>query len=71
MNTINTLCEILGLITVRKQLSLDEKVKALINRRQEARKAKDFAKADEIRDRLLSMGIILEDTREGVKWKKA
>jgi cysteine--tRNA ligase len=71
LNTINTLCEILGLITVRKQLSLDEKVKALINRRQEARKAKDFAKADEIRDRLLSMGIILEDTREGVKWKKA
>lgn len=71
LNTINTLCEILGLITVRKQLSLDEEVKALINRRQEARKAKDFAKADEIRDRLLSMGIILEDTREGVKWKKA
>ena len=38
---------------------------------QEARKNKDFALADEIRDALLAKGIILEDTREGVKWKKA
>ena len=50
---------------------LDEEVEKLIAQRQEARKAKNFALADEIRGKLLDMGIILEDTREGVKWKKA
>ena len=39
--------------------------------RQAARKARDFKRADEIRDELLAQGIILEDTREGVKWKRA
>lgn len=43
----------------------------MIEERQAARKAKNFALADEIRGRLLEMGIILEDTREGVKWKRA
>lgn len=50
---------------------LDEDVEALIAERQAARKAKNFARADEIRDELLERGIILEDTREGVKWKRA
>ncbi|MDR1737184.1 MAG: cysteine--tRNA ligase [Oscillospiraceae bacterium] len=50
--------------------SLDEEVEALIAARQTARKAKDFAEADRIRDRLKDMGILLEDTREGVKWKR-
>ena len=50
---------------------LDSDIEALINERQEARKAKNFARADEIRNMLSDKGIILEDTREGVKWKRA
>ena len=42
----------------------------MIEERQQARKNRDFAKADEIRNALLEKGIALEDTREGVKWKK-
>lgn len=71
-NIIKTLCDgVLGVISDRKAESLDEEVEKLIAERTAARKAKDFAKADEIRNRLTSMGIILEDTREGVKWKRA
>ncbi len=65
------LCDILGILVERKEESLDEQVEALIAERQAARKERNFARADEIRDQLLSMGIILEDTREGVKWKRA
>ena len=50
---------------------LDAEIEALIEERQAARKAKNFARADEIRDELAARGIILEDTREGVKWKRA
>ena len=50
---------------------LAEDIEALIAERQAARKAKNFARADEIRDELLAKGIILKDTREGVKWTKA
>ena len=50
---------------------LDSDIEKLIEERQTARKAKDFARADAIRDELLSKGIILKDTREGVQWKKA
>ena len=64
------LCDILGLKTERKEENLDAEVEALIEQRQAARKAKDFAKADEIRDQLLAMGIQLKDTREGVQWKR-
>ncbi len=64
------LCAILGLKTERKEENLDAEVEALIEQRQAARKAKDFAKADEIRDQLLAMGIQLKDTREGVQWKR-
>ena len=46
-------------------------MEALIEERQAARKAKNFARADEIRQQLLDRGIVLEDTREGVKWKRA
>lgn len=69
--TIETLCQVLGLVTERKAEVLDEQVEALIADRQKARKEKNFALADEIRQKLLDMGIILEDTREGVKWKRA
>ena len=50
---------------------LDSEVEDLIAARQQARKEKNFALADEIRQKLLDMGIVLEDTREGVKWKRA
>ena len=50
---------------------LDEEIEAMIEARQQARKEKNFALADEIRGKLLDMGIVLEDTREGVKWKRA
>ncbi len=65
------LSDICGLIVEKKQEMLAEDIEALIEERQAARKAKDFKRADEIRSELLSKGIILEDTREGVKWKKA
>ena len=61
---------VLGLILEKKAEVLDTDVEALIAERQAARKAKDFAKADSIRAQLLSMGIELLDTREGVKWKR-
>lgn len=66
-----TLTGVLGLIVEKKEEVLDEEVEALIAERGAARKAKDFAKADAIRQQLLDMGIVLEDTREGVKWKRA
>ncbi len=65
------LADVLGLIVEKKEEMLDEDIEALILERQEARKAKNFARADEIRDELAEKGIILEDTREGVKWKRA
>ena len=68
---MNRLCYILGIITEKKEESLDADIEAMIAQRQEARKNKDFAKADEIRDTLLAMGIVLKDTREGVKWERA
>lgn len=71
LNTIEKLCDILGIITEKKEEILDSDIEALIEERQAARKAKNFARADEIRDQLSGMGIILEDTREGVKWKRA
>lgn len=70
-NTIESLCQILGIVTKRKTEVLAEEVEAMIAVRQQARKEKNFALADEIRQKLLDMGIILEDTREGVKWKRA
>ena len=65
------LSDICGLIVEKKPELLEEDIEALIKERQEARKAKNFGRADEIRKELLDRGIILEDTREGVKWKRA
>lgn len=69
--TIAKLSDVLGIITERKAEVLDSEVEELIAARQQARKEKNFALADEIRQKLLDMGIVLEDTREGVKWKRA
>lgn len=68
---IQSLCDILGIITEKKEELLDADIEELIEERQAARKAKNFARADEIRNLLLEKGIMLEDTREGVKWKRA
>lgn len=65
------LSDILGLIVDKKEENLDAEIEEMIAKRQAARKARDFAQADAIRDELLAKGIILEDTREGVKWKRA
>lgn len=65
------LSDICGLIVEKKQEMLEADIEALIEERQAARKAKNFQRADEIRKELLDKGIILEDTREGVKWKRA
>lgn len=62
------LCDVLGIEAKEEQKLLDEEIEKLIEERQAARKQKDFARADEIRTRLASAGIILEDTREGVRW---
>lgn len=68
---LDCLCDVLGLITEQKKEILDADIENLIAERQAARKARDFARADKIRDDLLAQGIVLEDTREGVKWKRA
>ncbi len=68
---IKVLSDILGLKVEKQEEMLDEEVDALIAERQQARKDRNFARADEIRDELLAKGIILEDTREGVRWKRA
>lgn len=65
-----TLADVLGIILDAKEESIDADIEALIAERTAAKKAKDFARADAIRDELLAKGIVLEDTREGVKWKR-
>lgn len=65
------LCGVLGLVYNRKTDALDEEVEKLIEQRTAARKAKDFATADAIRDKLKEMGIVLEDTPQGVKWTRS
>ena len=71
MKKITTLTDILGLKIDKKEEMLDEDIEALIAERQQARKDKNFARADEIRDELLAKGIVLKDTREGVRWSRA
>lgn len=68
--TISKLCDVLGIIVEQEKELLDADIEALIEERQSARKNKDFARADAIRDELAARGIALLDTREGVKWKR-
>ncbi|MDO5344653.1 MAG: cysteine--tRNA ligase [Lachnospiraceae bacterium] len=70
-DAILELGDVLGLILEKKEEILESDIEKLIEERQAARKAKNFARADEIRNQLLEKGIVLLDTREGVKWKKA
>jgi len=67
---LKTMCGVLGIDLERKEEALDFEIEQMIAERQEARKEKDFARADKLRDKLLAMGIVLEDTREGVKWHR-
>ena len=71
LDEVKLLCDICGLEVDKQEEILDSDIEALIEERQAARKAKNFARADEIRDELTARGIVLEDTREGVKWKRA
>ena len=71
LGLIVKLADVLGIIVEEKEELLDAEIDALIQERQAARKERNFARADEIREELLAKGIILEDTREGVKWKRA
>ena len=71
VSEITKLCDILGIETAKEEELLDEEIEKLIEERQAARKAKNFQRADEVRNLLLEKGIILEDTREGVRWKRA
>lgn len=70
LSLFDELTQVLGLLYNKKSDSLEDEVEALIEKRQQARKSKDFKTADEIRDKLKAMGIILEDTPHGVKWHK-
>ena len=70
LDTFNELAGVLGLLYVTEEANLDGEIEALIEERTAARKNKDFKRADEIRDQLKNMGIILEDTPQGVKWTR-
>ena len=71
VDEIIKLCDILGIVTEKEEELLEEEIEKLIEERQAARKAKNFQRADEVRNLLLEKGIVLEDTREGVRWKRA
>ena len=67
-NTFKTLTDIMGIVQKEQEKSLDQEIEELIEKRQQARAAKDWATADKIRDDLKARGIILEDTPHGVRW---
>ncbi len=71
LSYFKTFSDVIGCFTVEGEENLDDEIEQLIEERQNARKAKNFAEADRIRDELKSRGIILEDTPQGVKWRKA
>ena len=70
LDEFNELTAVLNIVNKKKDDSVDAEIEELIQQRTDAKKNKDFAKADEIRQKLLDMGIVLEDTRQGVKWKR-
>ena len=70
LDVLTMLCDILGIIALPEKEIPDAGIEALIEERQAARKARNFARADEIRDQLKAMGIELMDTKQGVKWSR-
>ncbi len=71
LDKIMELCDVLGLLQKEEGADIDAEIEALIEKRQTARKEKNFAEADRIRDELKERGIVLEDTPQGVKWRRA
>ncbi|WP_297133903.1 cysteine--tRNA ligase [Terrisporobacter sp.] len=71
LDEFNELTEVLNIVSNKKEDILDEEIEKLIEARTQAKKNKDFKLADEIRNELLEKGIVLEDTRQGVKWRRA
>jgi cysteinyl-tRNA synthetase len=67
---LGELCAVLGIAQSGEEEDLEAEIEALIQKRQEARKARDFKTADRIRDELKERGIVLEDTPAGVKWRR-
>jgi len=70
LGLIDRFDSVLNIFGKQEREMLDSEVQALIDERQEARRRRDFARGDEIRDELASRGIILEDTKDGVRWKR-
>ncbi len=70
LSAIDRFDSVFGIFGEAKKELLDSDIQALIDERQEARKAKNFARSDEIRDQLTNMGIILEDTKDGLRWRR-
>ena len=72
LGEFNELTGVLNIVNKKHEEDmLDEEIEALIQKRTDAKKNKDFKLADEIRNELLEKGIVLEDTRQGVKWRRA
>lgn len=70
LETIDNIDSVLGIFVEKNEEMLDAEVEKLIEERQEARRARNFARSDEIRDALGAQGIVLEDTKDGVRWKR-
>lgn len=70
LDAFTKLGDVLGLVFEQQEELLDAEIDALLEERIQARKDRNFARADEIRDMLQNMGIILEDTRQGTRWKR-
>lgn len=70
LQMFNELTGVLGLSLEKEEALLNEDIEELIEARETARKARDFSKADEVRDHLKDRGVILEDTPQGVRWKR-
>ncbi|PGM52394.1 cysteine--tRNA ligase [Bacillus sp. AFS053548] len=68
--TFDELSNVLGITLVKEEAMLDDEIEALIQKRTDARKNRDFALADQIRDQLKEMNIIVEDTPQGIRWKR-
>ena len=70
LDIINRIDSVLNIFGEQQREILDSEIQALLDQRQEARRRRDFARADEIRRELADRGIILEDTKDGVRWKR-
>lgn len=69
INLFDELADVLGLVYNKEENSLNDEIEKLIEKRQQARKNKDWATADKIRDELKNKNVVLEDTPQGVKWR--